>query len=171
MIEPVTESANWQPKDWIAFGAAIVSVVSAIVSWAGASVTRRLAMGQAETALRAAIRATRESVRDIAIKIAEVKGGTADENYSEDQKAKLEILSHTFREATEDNLNSYEDACGKYLDKKIDRDRFKRMFYTEIVNLGQVQENSVIYSMMYPEQQSRFKAIWKVYHQWTNLET
>jgi hypothetical protein len=159
-----------EAKDWIALGSALVAVIFGSASVIAAVLTRRIAMGQAETGLRASIRATRESVRSIAIKIAEVRAGKTNEKLTPAQEGKLDVLEDAFAEATEDNLNAYEDACAKYLDKKIDRERFKRMYYSEIENLGRVKEGNVIHKFMYPEQQSRFKAIWKVFHQWTNLE-
>ena len=36
--------------------------------------------------------------------------------------------------ALEDWLNAYDDACAKYIDGKIDRERFKKLYFEEIKN-------------------------------------
>jgi hypothetical protein len=153
-------------RDW----AAVVSVTGSVV-FGGAAVVaaywaRKIAAGQAETALRAAIRATRDSVRDIAIKIAETEKGVAPDKQTPMQKAKLAVLGDAFFEAVEDNLNAFEDACAKYLDNKIDRKRFKRMYVSEIRNFCMCKEGHPVHNKLFPEQQSNFKAIWKVFHEW-----
>ena len=44
---------------------------------------------------------------------------------------KNSILSSVF----EDYLNAYDEACAKYIDNKIDKVRFKKMYFDEIKNL------------------------------------
>lgn len=142
-----------------------VSIVFGALSVFAALYARKIAMGQAETALRASIRMTRQAVRDLAIKIGDVMEGVNPTKLSAEQRRRLEPLDKAFREAVEDNLNAYEDACAKYLDKKIDRARFKKMYIDEIRNLCQVREG-VIHDFIHPEGASKFQAIWKVYREW-----
>lgn len=67
----------------------------------------------------------------------------------------------------ESYLNAYEDACGKYLDKKIDEVRFKKSYISEIKNIC---EKELYNAFMQPESTSKYTAIWKVYKEWNNLE-
>jgi hypothetical protein len=121
--------------------------------------------GQAETALRAAISLTRQPVRDLTVKIVEVIDGAHPNKLNAEQKRRLEPLDKAFHEAVEDNLNAYEDACAKYVDGKIDKDRFKKMYIEEIRNIC-VQKDGPVHSFMHPEGSSKFQAIWKVYREW-----
>ncbi len=77
----------------------------------------------------------------------------------------METLEKALRSAVEDNLNAYEDACGKYLDGKIDKTRFKKTYNSEIQNLY-TGEKSMIADLMLPDATSNFQAIWKVYKEW-----
>src|SRR5262245_29096823 len=134
-----------ETKDWVTMGSAGVAVVFGTLAALSTYINRQITIGQAETALRAAIRATRDSVRQIAIKIAEaqfvIMSSKEEKNLCEE---KLKVFGKAYAEAVEENLNAYEDACGKYLDKKIDKDRFKRMYYSEIENIGRAPQESTI---------------------------
>lgn len=142
-----------------------VSVCFGIISVVAAMYSRRIAMGQAETGLRASIRLTRQAVRDLTIRIGEVLDGANPNKLTAEQRRRLQPLDKAFREAVEDNLNAYEDACAKYRDKKIDRVRFKKMYIDEIRNLC-IEKEGPIHDLMHPEGASKFQAIWKVYREW-----
>lgn len=45
------------------------------------------------------------------------------------------ILIRSFESAEEQYRNAYEEACSKYLDGKIDKERFEKMYLIEIQNL------------------------------------
>lgn len=61
---------------------------------------------------------------------------------------------------TEDILNAYDEACAKYNDRKVDRERFKKMYFHEI---GQLVEN---FPDKYNSVTTRFKATLTVYQEW-----
>lgn len=71
------------------------------------------------------------------------------------------LMKHTLQEV----LNSYEIACMKYLDDKVDKDRFKKTYIKEITDL--FKANS--YKELLDETNS-FQAIKKVNYEWNNLE-
>jgi hypothetical protein len=147
----------------VVFG--VISIVFAVFSIRASSASRLTAMGQAETGLRASIRLTRQSVRDLAIQIGELMDGTNPTKITAEQRRRLEPLDRAFREAVEDNLNAYEDACAKYIDNKIDRERFRKMYIEEIRNLC-VDKQGPIHDCLHPEGSSKFQVIWKVYREW-----
>jgi len=60
----------------------------------------------------------------------------------------------------------YEDGCAKYLDEKIDKDRFKKTYQVEIRNLLEANDLKAYFD----PHSSRYKAIIKVYSAWENLE-
>ena len=79
-----------------------------------------------------------------------------------DDKLKKQIL----KAFLEDLLNSYDEACAKYIDGKIDKERFKKMYFDEI---RQIVENSRT-KQYYDAVSTRYKATVKVYKEWNDLE-
>lgn len=69
--------------------------------------------------------------------------------------------------AHEDFLNAYDEICSKYLDDgKVDKVRFKKLYYDEIRQLVTNPSNIE----KYREPQTKFHATNKVYNEWNNLE-
>ena len=64
-------------------------------------------------------------------------------------------------------MNSYDEACQMYLDKKIDSLRFKKRYYNDIDTLrsSPVQQNR-----LYPKEKSKYQAFHKIVEEWFNLE-
>lgn len=62
--------------------------------------------------------------------------------------------------------NAYDEACAKYLDGKVDKVRFKKIYYTEIKNLVEKEDTKPYYDTI----DSKFQATIKVYKEWNNLE-
>lgn len=68
--------------------------------------------------------------------------------------------------ALEGLLNAYDEACAKYLDGKVDKERFKKLYRDEI---RQLVDDEVI-KEKYREPQTKFHATVKVYKEWNDLE-
>lgn len=66
----------------------------------------------------------------------------------------------------EQELNVYNTACASYLDRKIDRKRFKKTYLIEIQNF--FEKDSEIKKII--EKTGRYNALKKVYEEWFNLE-
>jgi len=62
-------------------------------------------------------------------------------------------------------LNAYEIACMKYLDSKVDKDRFKKAYFQEV---RQIFENDSYKPFLSKE--NSFHALKKVNSDWNNLE-
>jgi hypothetical protein len=160
-------------KTSISFWSAVVSFLSlcATIYFARRAATaagrsQAVALGSAELSLRSAITVTRQAVRQIGIEAANVRDGRRDDELNAAEKRKLGAYDSAFREALEDNLNAYEGACAKYLDEKIDRIRFRKMYLDEIGNLCRAKDSHPIHAFMHPADNSKFQAIWKVYREW-----
>lgn len=76
------------------------------------------------------------------------------------------LIQQVFESAKEEFLNSYEEACQKYLDKKVDTKRFKKTYTNEIQSIVK-NEN---FKAKYDCQSTPYKATVKVYQEWFNLE-
>lgn len=106
--------------------AIIVSVISALISIVSiifshraskkangiAAEQKMISQGQIELEIHQMISQTKRDVLDIALKI---------------QGNQTGIVQQAFETAREMNLNAYEEACSKYLDGKVDKERFKKI--------------------------------------------
>lgn len=108
-------------------------------------------------------------MEDCGFKIQDFLKGRKKEGLSTEELPHLEFLESTWRSAVESYLNSYEDACGKYLDEKTDKQRFKKAYINEIKNICDPKRSS-FERLMHPESTSNYEAIWKVYKEWHKHE-
>ena len=77
-----------------------------------------------------------------------------------------ELIKTVFESGKEEFLNSYDEACQKYLDKKVDQKRFKKSYMVEIQCI--VTNDS--FKEKYDSQSTPYKATVKVYNEWFDLE-
>jgi hypothetical protein len=68
--------------------------------------------------------------------------------------------------ALEDYMNTYDEACAKYLDGKVDKERFKKLYINEIKNL--VEDKNT--KEKYTKPQTKYNPTVKVYEEWHNHE-
>ena len=71
-----------------------------------------------------------------------------------------------FDALNEDILNAYDEACAKYIDRKVDQKRFEKMYQHEIENLVE----DPVYAEKFKMPASRYDAILKVYNKWFHKE-
>lgn len=74
------------------------------------------------------------------------------------------ILIKSFETAEEQFRNAYEEACSKYLDGKLDKERFEKMYFIEIQNLVTNEDQKKHYDAT----QSHYRCTLAVYNQWFN---
>ncbi len=134
-----------------------------------ASVANDIAVGQAENELRRDIANAKIRYEDICAEVEEITEGKTPKELSEIDKKKLQPKLKRMNSYIEEYLNAYENACSKYLDKKIDVGRFKKSYVSEIRNLFEPPDNA-FNKFLHPEGTSRYKALWKVYREWNDLE-
>lgn len=72
------------------------------------------------------------------------------------------ILQQAYFTAEEQYRNAYEEACGKYIDGKIDKIRFEKLYKQEIYKLVN-DENQKEY---YATNQSKYASTISVYKKW-----
>ena len=135
--------------DWIAI---IISIVAFGFSLFSFFKSNSLTKGQVEMQIRDMISSAKWRYADLGIQL------------SKDNQNQTLIAST--KAALEDVLNAYDAACAKYIDKKVDTERFKKLYVTEIRNL--VEDNNT--KSYYVMPQSKFQATVKVYREWNNLE-
>lgn len=135
----------------ISFISLIFSVISFGVSTFSNYRQKKISQGQMEIQINQMISNTKKEVMDISLLI-------ADRNE--------EILKQAFRSARELNLNAYDEACAKYLDNKVDKERFKRNYFIEIRQLVESESNAEFFS----SPATPYRCIIKVYNEWNNLE-
>ena len=109
-------------------------------------------MAQVEMQIRELILSARSRYEDKAVQF---------KNDTDNEFSKAMIES-----ALEGVLNAYDEACAKYLDEKVDKERFKKLYHDEI---RQLVVDPII-KEKYVEPQTKFHATVKVYTELNNLE-
>lgn len=136
--------------------ALILSTITATVSAIAAILTylngKKTAYGNIELQIRSMI----SEAKYRQIQFAEKLSCDPDNEYVKSQFAAL----------NEELLNAYDEACAKYLDRKVDKERFRKMYFHEIKQLVECND----YSNEYDKVSSRYIATIKVYQEWVNLE-
>ncbi|MEG0237829.1 hypothetical protein [Cetobacterium sp.] len=84
------------------------------------------------------------------------------ESNKNDKKIKILIMESLI----ENELNTYEEACNKYLDNKIDKKRFRKSYLNEIQALFNAQSTKGKLT----DYTSKYNAIRKVNEEWNNLK-
>ena len=118
----------------------------------------KISQGQIELYISQLIAQTKKDVMEISLKVAE--------NSMEENESRKEILKKALNSAVEINLNAYEEACAKYIDNKVDKERFKKNYS---VSIRQEVENPMNRER-FNATTSPYRAILKVYGEWFNLE-
>ena len=135
--------------EWVAIGISILAFGFSLFSFFK---SYSLTKGQVEMQIREMISSAKWRYADLGIQLSHDNENTT--------------LKASTTAALEDVLNAYDEACAKYIDNKVDRERFKKLYVTEIRNLVE-DENTKHYYIM---PQSRFQPTVKVYRKWNNLE-
>lgn len=89
------------------------------------------AQGALETQIRSAISDATKHMTDMALKLK--------------AEPENELAQNVYFSSEEQLRNAYEDACAKYLDGKIDKDRFKKMYQFEIQRMVQDETQKEFY--------------------------
>ena len=77
-----------------------------------------------------------------------------------------ELIKMVYESTKEEFLNAYDEAYQKYLDGKVDKERFKKSYFIEIQSIVK----SVDFKQKYDTQSTPYKATVKVYNEWFDLE-
>lgn len=139
--------------------ALIVSIVSLVKTSKNASQNTRLSNGNLEIQLREMISSSRRFLSTCIHNMVMAKINSDMEKNEELQKMVGQLVDDAFQ----DYVNSYEEACMKYIDNKVDQIRFKKTYINEITNL--VKKNEEMFGVS-----SVYTAIKKVYNEWNDLE-
>jgi len=159
--------------DWIALASFVVSALALWVSIHFAKRAERMsklandiAIGQAETNLRTAIGSGRQALQQCNIQIVTIRKDKKPDELTSEERSVYYVYLATYDTAAEQLLNSYEDACAKYLDGKIDTTRFKQTYEAEIRDLCE-KARGTIHKLLNPRESSKYKNIWSAYAEWT----
>ena len=139
----------------IAIVISVFGIVLSVISLIKSNKADKISQGQIELNIHQLISGTKKDVLDLTLMITE--------KLSPNQNEMKDILNQALESALEQNFNAYEEACAKYLDKKVDKERFKKNYIVEIRRL--VEQNPDKYNTTSP-----YKATLKVYEEWNNLE-
>ena len=119
--------------------------------------------------MRSAISHARDRFEDVSATIEEIVDGRLPSELEERDLRRLKPARARQKSAMENLLNAYENSCMKYLDDKIDKKRFKQTYFAEIRRIFEPPDNA-FKTFLHPEGISKFKALWKVYREWYDVE-
>lgn len=114
----------------------------------------KLVQGQVEMQIRERITNARIRYEDLVI------------NHNKAIVNKDDLITKVYESTKEEFLNAYDEACQKYLDKKVDKERFKKCYFIEIQSIVKNED----FKQKYDTQSTQYKATVKVYDEWFNLE-
>lgn len=125
----------------------IISIIAIVISLISLYQSNKSAHGQIEIDIRNMITSARNRYEDLVL-----------DNRDND------IYILILKSSLENLINVYDEACSKYLDNKVDKKRFKKLYYTEIKNLVENKETKPYYDTI----TSKFQDTIKVYKEWNN---
>ena len=117
----------------------------------------KLSEGQVELTIHQLLSQAKKDISEITILIAE----------NSEKNKRDELMNKIMKDALEREINAYEEACAKYLDGKVDKERFKRNYSLEIRRL--VEDENL--HEKFDAVSSPFKCILKVYKEWNDMES
>ncbi|TWP25962.1 hypothetical protein EUA60_03045 [TM7 phylum sp. oral taxon 346] len=127
------------------------SFIAVVVSIFGYRNSKKTSQVSSELLIQQMISNARKDVHDLSFRL-----------NGDDKKIGKSLLNALL----EQELNVYNTACASYLDRKIDRKRFKKTYLIEIQNF--FEKDSEIKKII--EKTGRYNALKKVYEEWFNLE-
>ncbi len=135
--------------------AILVSVINLVFFIRLSSQNNRLIKTQTTTAQGALESQVRSAITDAGRDLAEAA-------LMLEERPNSEIALNVFNAADERYRNAYEDACAKYIDGKIDKERFKKMYSMEIYKLIHNESEAKYYEGL----QTEFQSTVAVYKEW-----
>jgi len=150
-----------------------VAIIAIIIANNASAKANKIAQGELgvsygtiELEMRKAISDQSERISDLSLQTPCLIVKSQNQTITVEESAQLGALQASIHAAIQNYLNTYDDACAKYIDGKIDKARFKKSFNVEIRNL--LERPSL--KLFFDPHTSRYKAIIKVYNEWENLE-
>ncbi|UAB70662.1 hypothetical protein INR79_01680 [Vibrio sp. SCSIO 43132] len=161
-------------SDVIAFGSLLVSIGAAYFAKTSSKAANKISKenldlqnGMVELEMRQAIENAKSKVSEISVLMAPLVAREENgQDFSAEDAKTLEIYRKNFDAAVQALMNTYDDACSKYIDGKVDKVRFKKNYRFEIRNLLENKELKGYFDSL----TSRYKPIINVYTEWENME-
>lgn len=161
-------------SDAIAFASLFVSAGAAYFAKTSSNAANKISKenldlqhGMVELEMRQAIENAKSKVNEISVVMAPLVARESGEQGLSIEDAKtLEIYQKNFNASVQTLMNTYDDACSKYIDGKVDKIRFKKNYRYEIRNLLENKDLKEYFDPL----TSRYKPILNVYTEWENME-
>lgn len=154
-------------KDGISIAIASISVIISLValrkSSSASSAALNIQHASVELEIRNAIENSKNQIQNLSITFAPLK---VKSTRTHDEEALFDFHKKALDSGIESMLNQYDDACAKYIDGKIDKNRFKKTYNKEIRNIVENKE----FEAYFNPTTSNYKPILIVYKEWFDLE-
>ncbi|WP_345888581.1 hypothetical protein [Shewanella algae] len=157
----------------IAFLSLIVSIAAAVFAKRSSTAANIIAKenlnlqhGMVELEMRQAIENAKSKVNEISMVMAPLVAKEERGKLVDEENNTLIIYRKNFNASVQTLMNTYDDACSKYIDGKVDKVRFKKNYKYEIRNLLENKDLKEYFDPL----TSRYKPILNVYAEWESLE-
>lgn len=128
-----------------------IGLIISVISIYKSIISNNISKGQLEIHVHESIERAQHYLFQLAIDI--------EKNKSTIRKI---IREKSYMELLENLMNVYEEACGLYLDNKVNKKRFKKNYYYEIKKLKEGER----YKSFYCDENKHYESISKVYKKW-----
>ena len=125
-------------SDWVAIGISVIALIVSIFTWYKSNKKNN---AQIEIEVKKLIDEKKKAVVEL-------------------EQDKNKIIDYMI----EEELNAYDKACALYIDKKVDKKRFKKDYYYEINNL--FDNNIIIEVGKLNNENCKYNSLKKVYKDW-----
>jgi hypothetical protein len=135
--------------DWVAIGLSGMAIVFSLFTWFKSI---KICQGQIELEISRLVFDASKSIIDF-------------KACKEDTKESNEKILRCLMEL---NLDVYEELCSKYIDKKVDRKRVKRLYHVQLKNIvGNPKYKEIA---KFGQLDCKYECIEEVYKDWVKLE-
>jgi hypothetical protein len=141
-----------------------VSIVALVFSAVANYSARRVQQASVEYTGRAMLIQARKVVGELFVQLVKFP---EESTATPAEKAQRQAIAVALEQATEDQVNVYEEMCSKYLDKKVDQERFRKMYQREIRTLiERSTKNQMLQRILGTYGSSPYDCIWKCFREW-----
>lgn len=126
-----------------------ISIFTLIFTIYNSTKMKKIAYGQVEASLRNLISTAKDKYKNRIMSASEISS---------------ELKEQEIRYLKEEILNTYEEACSKYLSGKVDKKTFYQTYFEEIKSIVEQDEFKEYFQFA-----SKYEAIKKVYCKWFQL--
>lgn len=161
------------PSDVISSFSLLVSIGAILFAKNSTSTANKIAQenlklqnGMAESQITQSIENAKSKINEISMTMVPFVSKEKSQTITKEEENALALYRKNLNAAVQTLINTYDSACSKYMDGKVDKDRFKKTYKNEIRKLVENDEFEGYFNPL----TSSYKPILNAYSEWEHLE-